>query len=85
MLDSLQQPRPSLVNFATLGLLLARRLRNHYILNHTHVVKLKNVFLDDDDSHLNLVLEYADGGGLLQHVNTLLQRNRGRVSEDDAR
>jgi len=79
--------RPLTISCHTCFTLLAFacRLRNHYVLNHHHVVKLKDVFLDDDASHLNLVLEYADGGVLLHHVNTLLQQNGGRISEGDAR
>jgi len=69
---------------------IPRELRNHYMLNHHHIVKLKDAFTDDDNSHLNLVLEYVDGGVLLTHVNQLMQQNRqnnggGLVSEDVAR
>jgi len=74
---------PGLAN--DLARYIPRELRNHYMLNHHHIVKLKDAFVDEDDSHLNLVLEYVEGGALLTHVNELMQQNKGRVREDDAR
>lgn len=59
------------------------RLKNHYKLNHPHVVKMKDVFVTPH--HLNIVLDLAEGGMLLEHVNKCLRQNGGQMKEDDAR
>jgi len=62
---------------------LPSELENHYILNHPHVVKLKDVYLTKD--HLNIVLEMAEAGMLFQYVNSCLKANNGQMTEADAR
>lgn len=64
--------------------LLARRLTAHYVLNHPHVVKMKDVFVSEDGC-LNKVMEFVSGGSLLQHVNGLITKHGGHVPEDKAR
>jgi serine/threonine-protein kinase SRK2 len=59
------------------------RLKNHYLLNHPHVVKLKDVFVTSQ--HLNIVLELAESGMLFEYVNKRLRENNGQMREDDAR
>jgi serine/threonine protein kinase len=59
------------------------RLKNHYLLNHPHAVKLKDVFVTSQ--HLNIVLELAESGMLFEYVNKCLKQNNGQMQEDDAR
>lgn len=59
------------------------RLKNHYMLNHPHVVQLKDVFVTNN--HLNIVLELAQSGMLFEYVNICLKENGGHMKEEDAR
>jgi hypothetical protein len=59
------------------------RLQNHYVLNHPHVIQLKDVFVTGD--YLNVVLELAPTGMLFGHVNESIRNNGGVMPEDDAR
>lgn len=59
---------------------VARSL-NHHILRHHHIIQLHHVFVEAD--HLNLVLELADRGSLLQLLHT--DKHSYGVTEDYAR
>jgi serine/threonine protein kinase len=61
---------------------VACRLQNHYVLNHPHVIKLKDVFVAGD--FLNIVLELAPDGMLHEYVNGILTAN-GVMQEGNAR
>ena len=43
-----------------------KELKIHYRLNHPHIVKLYTHF--DDEYHIFLLMEYADGGILMNHL-----------------
>jgi serine/threonine protein kinase len=58
------------------------RLQNHYVLNHPHVIQLKDVFVAGN--YLNIVLELARDGMLHDYVNNIITAN-GVMREDDAR
>lgn len=49
----------------------ARRLRIHYRLNHPHIAHMKDAFLSHEQGHtyINIVMEYVQGGPLLEYVN----------------
>lgn len=55
-----------------------RQILQHQALVHPHVVHLIEVFLTP--SHLAIVMEYMEGGTLLDHVKRM-----GRVDEEEAR
>ena len=54
-----------------------RELMNHSDLLHPHIIQFKEVFLTPD--YLAIVMEYAAGGDMFQHV-----KRRGGLSEDEA-
>lgn len=62
------------------------RLRIHYRLHHPHIASMKNVFLSTDNSitYINIVLEYVEGGTLINYVNGVFTAD-GFVTEDLAR
>ena len=43
-----------------------KELKIHYRLNHPNIVKLYTHF--DDDYHIFLLMEYAEGGQLMNHL-----------------
>lgn len=53
-----------------------RELMNHSDLLHPHIVQFKEVFLTTD--YLAIVMEYAAGGDMFQHV-----KSRRGLSEDE--
>ena len=55
-----------------------REILNQFKLKHPHVIKLEEIFMTE--THLALVLEYADGGDMFQYV-----KQRGHLSEAHAR
>ena len=55
-----------------------REIVNQFKLKHPHVIKLEEIFLTE--THLALVLEYADGGDMFQYV-----KQRGHLDESHAR
>ena len=57
---------------------IEREIINQFKLKHPHVIKLEEIFVTD--THLALVMEYADGGDLFNYV-----RQRGSLSESHAR
>lgn len=54
---------------------------NHHPMHHHHVIQLHHVFVEAD--HLNLVLELADRGSLLQLLHT--GKHTYGMTEDYAR
>jgi len=57
-----------------------REVLNHRILHHPQIVKFREVLLTP--THLAIVMEYAGGGPLFNHVVT---RPEGRLGENEAR
>jgi serine/threonine protein kinase len=57
-------------------------LQNHYVLNHPHVIKMKDVFVAG--SYLNIVLELAKDGMLHDYVNDIIGAD-GVMREEHAR
>lgn len=55
-----------------------REIINHFKLKHPHIIKLEEIFVTD--SHLVLVLEYADQGDLFSFV-----KSKGGLDEETAR
>ena len=55
-----------------------REIMNHFKLKHPHIIKLEEIFVTD--THLVLVLEYADQGDLFSHV-----KSKGGLDENSAR
>jgi serine/threonine-protein kinase SRK2 len=55
-----------------------REIINHFKLKHPHIIKLEEIFVTD--THLVLVLEYADQGDLFSHV-----KSKGGLDENSAR
>jgi len=55
-----------------------REIINHFKLKHPHIIKLEEIFVTD--THLVLVLEYADQGDLFSYV-----KSKGGLDEDTAR
>jgi serine/threonine protein kinase len=62
---------------------VARRLQKHHTLHHPHIIKLWDVFVTE--GHLNIVLEKAGGGTLLDYVSQRHKDNGGTMHEDEAR
>lgn len=54
-----------------LCVLRPRRLRIHYRLNHPHIAHMRDAFLSHEQGHtyLNIVMEFIQGGALLEYVN----------------
>ena len=57
---------------------IEREIINQFKLKHPHVIKLEEIFVTD--THLALVMEYADRGDLFNYV-----KQRGSLSESHAR
>nr|GEX33726.1 serine/threonine-protein kinase SAPK2 [Tanacetum cinerariifolium] len=55
-----------------------REILNHRSLNHPNIIRFKEVLLTE--THLAIVMEYANGGELFERICTA-----GRFSEDEAR
>lgn len=53
------------------------------MLNHPHVIQMKDVFVAG--GYINIVLELADDGMLFGFVNESLRANGGVMQEEDAR
>lgn len=59
------------------------RLQKHYTLHYPHIIKLRDVFVTED--HLNIVLEKAGAGTLLDYVNHCHKNKGGTMPENESR
>jgi NIMA (never in mitosis gene a)-related kinase len=51
-------------------------------IQNENIIAYKEAFMEDNISTLNIVMEYADGGDLLNKINTC-KRNRSYFSEQE--